>query len=757
MPEFIYTLKAQVLDKKIYKYDKATFGSFRSFVPDHYTLGYQLMAKGVETYGIELWNQTMNRVARRPYYILPFTISLKKQTGKYKVQYYNNVLSELRQEWMIQDKPGIDTTINILSQKTKHYTNYLFPNELNDSSVIAEKTGLDDINRFVRIFPNGKEKRVFTPGFDFAESLSANDEKVIWNEKTYDPRWDLRNYSVIKTFDLKSGKVKKLTRRTRYFAPDISNNGAYIVTVYVSEQSRYFLHILDANTGELIKEISTEENLFFMTPHWSNDDKNIVAIVLGKQGKSIINIDTESWDHHYLLPFSFKEIKWPVMYNDWVVYTGTYEGKDNIYSLNTKTGNHYRVFEARFGANYTSFSNDGQSLYFSYYTADGNKLARIDFDPAEFEKIDISKIHYEYLADRLTKPQTFNLDETTVPDSIYPDKKYSKAGHLFNLHSWAPVSIDADNYTIDPGVTLLSQNKLSTAVTSLSYLYDVNEQTSKIEFGFDYYGWYPVIGLNIDYGGRKGIHKTGSGEIVNLKWRETNLSLSVSVPLNFTSSKWAKGIQPIIGVNQKFLKMINNDSLTFTENSFTAPFYRFYAYNQYKRSAKDIYPKWGQNIDVIYRDTPFSEKVNSQTGLTGWLYFPGFVRHQGIRVYGGYQNTVTGNYSFSNFVAVPRGYTNVNLPEYFTIRSDYAFPIAYPDLNVPGAFYLKRIYSKVFYDYLQGNDNAGKTYDLSSTGIELYTDWHFLSILLNINLGVRVSHRFYDDTQKFEFLFGFSY
>lgn len=758
VPNFIYLLKAQVLDKKIYKYDKASFGSFRDFVPDHYTLGYQLMAKGVEAHGVEMWDWTMNRVARRPYYLVPFTTSIKKQTGKFKVQYYNNVLSSLKQDWWIHDKPEIDSTVEILSPAGKHFTNYLFPNEMEYGSVIVEKTGLDDINRFVRIKPNGTEERIFTPGYDFRESLSVSANKICWNERTYDPRWSLRNYSVIKLYDLETGKLKKITSKTRYFAPDLSSDGSLIVTVYISEESKYFLHVLDANTGEIIKEIATGDNLFFATPHWSEDDKYIVATILGKKGKSIARINTENWNIGYVLPFSFKETKWPIMIDNWVVYTGTYEGKDNIYAVNANSGHIFKVFEARFGANYMSFSKDGKFLYFSYYTADGQRLAKINFNPASFERIIFSNIKHEYLADRLVKPQTFNLDETKVPDSVYEEKKYSKAGHLFNLHSWAPVSIDADNYTINPGVTLMSQNKLSTAVTTLGYLFDINEQTSKVSLGFDYYGWYPVIGFNIDYGGRRGVHQPDTGALVNLKWRETNISLSLSLPLNFTSSKWAKGIQPIIGVDQKFLKMDKNDGdYNFSEDNFTAPFYRFYAYNQYKRSPKDIYPKWGQTIDLIYRDTPFSNKVNSQFAATAWFYFPGIVRHQGIRVYGGYQNTVTGNYGFSNFVAVPRGYTNVNLAEYVSIRSDYAFPIAYPDLNVPSFFYLKRIYSKVFYDYLQGNDTAGILYDLSSTGIELYTDWHFLSILVNINLGVRVSHRFYDGTQQYEFLFGFSY
>jgi len=46
-PDFTMDLKAQVLDKKIYPYDKALYGSFRDYVPDHYTLGYELVLNGI--------------------------------------------------------------------------------------------------------------------------------------------------------------------------------------------------------------------------------------------------------------------------------------------------------------------------------------------------------------------------------------------------------------------------------------------------------------------------------------------------------------------------------------------------------------------------------------------------------------------------------------------------------------------------------------------------------------------------------------
>lgn len=169
----------------------------------------------------------------------------------------------------------------------------------------------------------------------------------------------MRNYSVIKLYDFEKKQLRKITKKSRYFAPALSGDGKRIVTVHVSQNAKYSLHILDAQSGNILKEIKAGNNLFFMTPHWSADDKYIVSAVLGKEGKSIIKINSLNWSTEYILPFSYKEIKWPVMYGDWVVYAGTYEGKDNLYAVQHKTKEIYKVFEARFGANYATFSNGG--------------------------------------------------------------------------------------------------------------------------------------------------------------------------------------------------------------------------------------------------------------------------------------------------------------------------------------------------------------------------------------------------------------
>ena len=112
-PDFTMDLKAQVLDKRIYPYDKALYGSYKDYVPDHYTLGYELVVNGNINYGEELWNNTLNNVARRPYTFIPFTKSVKDKTGVGKVGYYKKTLESSKKCWA-----------NIDSTKNKNFNNY---------------------------------------------------------------------------------------------------------------------------------------------------------------------------------------------------------------------------------------------------------------------------------------------------------------------------------------------------------------------------------------------------------------------------------------------------------------------------------------------------------------------------------------------------------------------------------------------------------------------------------------------------------
>ncbi|MBN2614645.1 MAG: PD40 domain-containing protein [Bacteroidales bacterium] len=750
-PDFVYPLKAQVLDKKIYPYDKAQFGSYKDFVPDHYTLGYQLVLKGIQHYGINLWKQAILNVARKPYTLFPFSLKLHQITGTGKVKFYRNTLEQLRTKWHEEDQkfhPGKFTT---LPTSNRLYASYLFANPTK-KGVIYEKSGLDDTHQFVLLTKSGKETRLFTPGFDYNESLSANDSLLVWNEMTFDPRWSNRDYSDLYIRNYRSRKTTRITKKQRLFAPALSPDGKTIVAVRVNEQQQYALDFIDVQTKKTIHSLHTANNLFFLTPQWSSDGKAVVVAVLGDKGKALWEINSGNYQIKKLLPFSFTEMKEPALYKNWLIYTGTYEGKDNLYALNIQNHKTYRIFNARFGARSARFSASGKHLYFSNYTAHGFEPAVMDFDTTRFKPFNISR-HYTYPIDKLVRKKTFILDDTVLPRITHPEKRYSKVGHLFNPYSWGPFVLNINSLSFNPGFSILSQNDLSTAVTSVGYEYNRNEETGKWKFSFDYYGWYPVLGINVTTGKRNAsILYNNQPDL--LRWNETEITAKVMVPLNLNRGKWVRGMQPYFGYDLLLRHMTSTQNLLQLKPKIFTLTYQFYCYNYLKKSLRDIYPRWGQTLLASYRHTPFQSIRETQTTVQSSLYFPGILKHQGISLYGGYEHKNSDNF-FQNIIPVPRGYANLYYTNYYTLRTDYVLPVAYPDWNVQGASYLKRIYANVFYDFMKSQQPRSNQF--SSTGLAVFTDWNFLSLFPDVSLGVRWNYRINQKSSTFDFLFNVTF
>ena len=758
MPSFWMDLKAQILEKRVYPYDKAVLGSYRDYVPDHYTLGYQLVQYGVQNYGYEMWAMAMDRVARRPYILKPFVNGLKKYSGLRKVKYYHKVMNTLQAGWKREATTKNITATEYLKIKKspRSFTNYRFPVMLNDGSIIAEKTGIDDINRFVRIFPDGEEKVIFTPGFDYTESLSANDSLICWNEKQYDKRWSNRNFSIIKIYNFKTKRLTGVTSKTKLFAPDLSPDASKIVAVSVSETGTYSLVIVDAFSGKVISTFSTEDNLFFMTPKWSDDGRSVTATVLGKKGKSILLYHPETGVFKFVLPFGFTGINRPFKKGDRIVYTAAYDGTNNIYGINLTTRKVTQLSSVKYGAEDAVITKEG-TLLFSDYTADGYRIAKLRREHQK--KVTVNPVKtYGYPVDKQVTKNSFVLENTKIPDSNYKVQKYSRLKHLFNPHTWGPMLVDLNNYELTPNVTVASQNMLGTAVSTLGYYYDINEGTGKGKFTFDYYGWYPVIGFEADYGGRKQSWQDEDGNYHVATWQESNIKLNVSVPLRFIRNKWIRGFRPKVSIGESFI--IQNGSLqNYPVDNITTLGYSVYLYNSLKRSKRDIYSKWSQTFYAVYNHAPFVSKTSHMGYLAGTFTFPGFIRHNGFKIYLAKEWKKTGYYSFSDYISVPRGYTGLIFNEMFALKADYYFPIAYPDLDIQSAAYFTRIYADLFFDYAWYQDasvtNASVTYsDIKSVGAELYTNWHFLSLPVNVVLGVRGTYKF-NDSFKAEFLFGF--
>jgi hypothetical protein len=190
------------------------------------------------------------------------------------------------------------------------------------------------------------------------------------------------------------------------------------------------------------------------------------------------------------------------------------------------------------------------------------------------------------------------------------------------------------------------------------------------------------------------------------------------------------------------------------------------AYAQIESSFRDLYPRWGMTVDLNFRNTPFGgNSLGNIASAETYLYLPGILKHQGFRVYLGYQQKQKGDYRFSDLITYPRGYSEIFNDQASSISVGYKFPFLYPDLALGPVIYIQRLKASLWWDYAYGEskNDQGKIAgtDYQSVGIDLTADMHILRFLAPADLGLRTIYFPYHDNEngdfRFEFLFSMNF
>ncbi|MFW5891811.1 MAG: hypothetical protein ACOCUQ_00260 [Bacteroidota bacterium] len=770
LPEFEQGLRAQILNRGIYSFDKAQFGSYKDYVPNQYELGYQMVAAARAEYGKYFWSNAVDHVARKPWMISSFSRGMKKQSGRGIQKHYEHTFSMLDSVWSEQKSKYQYTTTEQISPDNKLYANYtqLFPK--NDSVIIAVKTGLKDIPKVVEI-TNGKEKKLFYPGFYFPDAFDYAQNKVVWNEQRPDPRWQHRNWSEIMIYDTKSGKRKRLTEKTRYFSPALSADATKIAVAKTTETDKNYLVVIDATTGEEISRFQYENNDFIQHPAWHPEKERIVVTALDENGKRIDIINPFTQQVQNILPSTHTQISNPAFWKDQIIFSAAWSGIDNIYGVDLETGNVSQLISTRFGAINPLPDKKGEKIYFAGYSDNGYHAFSAHRKNLHALPLDKVKDHSVNFYKTYTKQETGMMGDTSKVQRTYETRHYSRYAHLFHLHSWIPASLDVEAQEVNPGISLLFQNKLSTSFANVGYLWDVNEQTGKFTASYSYEGLYPLINLDASSGQRR-YYYTDNGEEKNFLYGERNFGLTFSLPLEFQKNAFFIGFQPFAGIgylqnnanrNTPGQFSINNQNFVFRDNEVYQQQYGIFAYYQMRTIKRDIYPRWGQILDIRYRHTPFFEEGNSSLAvIRNILYIPGLFPHHGIRLSASWQERLSNPYTFGNVISYPRGFYDLNHQSFSSFTADYAFPVLYPDLSIKYLIYLMRVRANFFADYAEGkpfvrdgqNQNPLRE-SFFSYGIGIRGDMHLFRILPLITLGVQISFT-NDKRTDFQLLAGFS-
>ncbi|MEM8564974.1 MAG: hypothetical protein AAGF85_00845 [Bacteroidota bacterium] len=799
IPDFSRVFRTNLLEGKRFDYNKQHLRSFKDFVPDHYALGYHMVTHiRRRTKKADIMDDITKDAWSRPFVPFTFSNAMKRHTGQYVVPTYNAMMDELQNIWTDQiDSLSLTQFDRINNRSNDIFTDFSFPQILEDGSIVALKSGIADIDQFVKFNPDGSHSNEFVPGvINGSAMLSSSQSKVVWNEFHFDPRWRVKTYSVIKWYDFTTREKRTVTKKSRYAGAAISPDGYNIATIYSSEDNQYELVVLDAYTGEVKERFENAGNAQLGMPRFSDDGSAIVVLETKKEGKAVVKFDMQTKEKSTLIDYSNENIGHPVLRGDLLFYNSPISGIDNIYAKDLTSTVVYQVTNSKYGAYNPAFSPDGKTIYYNDHRVNGLDVVKIPMDKSLWKVTKYATKKESAYFGPLLRQEPGELLLQNIPKIEYPITNYSKLGNMINIHSWGPF---ASTDLVRAEVGIFSRDVLSNTNLSLGYVYDIEEESGFATAGLSYQAWYPIFDVEYQLGNRS----TSS-----YKWDESTFLIGTRIPWTLTNSKYfteleisnSVGLRKItdftdkrngdgrnvfqddvfVGLNEGdsvFLDLflvdvndVDNGDLIFNDFEITFS-------NLMKRSPRDINSKWGQFFVFNRLSTVGGDFNGGTTGIRGGLFFPGPVeflsdlldfetprlfKNHSLFFRGGYQNKNndrrTDNYSFRNVIFKPRGYSYPEEETFLSLQTNYTLPLLYPDLALGPLLNIKRIKANFFADigsgdvvnnfYLAEDFNGLSVGDFFgiqtlnnnyfSYGVELTFDINVMRFTPDIEIGARV-------------------
>src|SRR6185437_13977393 len=320
---------------------------------------------------------------------------------------------------------------------------------------------------------SGKETRIRFRAVSADDQFSYRNQQIVYSAYEPDLRWGWRDYSVIRLLNLRSGKDIRITRKTKYFSPDISPDGKSVVAVAYPESGRCSLDLLNSKSGEMLFSLPNKENYYYTFPKFFTDQQ-LVSAVRNQQGEMcLMLIDIPSGKQTILVPWSMHPIGFLSVQNGDIYFTRTENGMDKGFRI--RSGKIFAMLPQPATGTYQISAGFGK-LAWSVFTAAGFHLNHAENDSL-FSDGALQFIKDEPLSGNGVHSlgdSPFQIPDS-IPDAKYPVKPYSATTNIFHLHSWRPFINDPD-YSF----SLVGENVLNTFESEIYVGYNRNEKYKKI-------------------------------------------------------------------------------------------------------------------------------------------------------------------------------------------------------------------------------------------------------------------------------------
>lgn len=786
---FLQGMRALALTGNAPKYDCAYNGSYRHYYPDYYTMGYLTVSNARLKYGTDVWRDAMELVGRRSWSVNPFSRSLRRSTGKGKVDLYDEAMADWTRRWQHQDSMIVATPYDVLSSHHCDYCDYLSP-IITDKGIVAYKTCPETIPAIILISSDGAERVLAYPSPRNEANLTVHGDTVLWCERHPHVRWENASASVVMGFDISSGRKFPYLSDGVYSLPSISPDGKRMAVLNIDRSARTSIEIRNFPTRNVEQSLYIEGEVTSLS--WHGND-GLAYVRLTGSGKSIEIMDLAG-NVRTVISSAYHNIKHLVSDGRNLYFSDDESGIDNIVKVD-EFGSCSHVTSSRFGAAWPCVS--GNDIVYSDYSPSGYQIVRATIP----DSISLPNVCSSFLVADSLRMQEGGV--VSFPDEIESvsqatPRRYRRISHLFRFHSWGPVSIDADAMTISPGIAISSQNTLGTSVLTAGYRVLNSESHERLYVNYSYSGLYPKLALSCstgyyDYkfdGAYLNAEKTSGVRVYyDDRQKVSDIKCTATLPLNFSRGAWLSGMNIVASVDRRYESSFtyytqtvtgNGDDLFLSRDVISHAYESsLYAFAEYRvggylirrPSSRDAGYRYGVSLDVGQKSSLFGRDYGQCSYLSATLYLPGIMKHHGISILfqtqaktvGEERTTIDGRQYrclMSDAIGVPRLTTRVRNDIMSLLRFNYTLPIANPNWSLGGLLFVKRILLRPFYDVAWGrtspfsNESSSSHFNVSSVGSDLWMESHWLRLPYRVSLGYRYAYLAEDETTSGSVILG---
>lgn len=732
LPLFLNTYPSLWEAGKKYSWMKLRNGSLKDYVPNHYNLGYLLVNYGREKYGTDFWTKVTKDASAYKGLFYPFQTAIKKYAGTdyktFREQAFEFYKKNTEKIYEKRDEPALPAGSYLFPVKKKYVVNYYFPYAAGNDSLFYLKASNRQRPAFYLKDAKG-EYKLRTRDISIDEQYSYRNGKIVYAAYETDPRWGWRDYSVIKVLDVQTGKQRKLTSKTKYFTPDISADGSKVAAVQVDVNGKSELHIINVNTGQVIKTIHSSEISLFTDPKFIDDNLLVTAVRLSDGKMALATAEITTGNTMRLTPPSYNVVGYPCVNNGNIYFTASYDGNDDVFALRLSDKKIFKISDGPLGNYYVNAHNG--KITWSAFTAEGYQLKQVNEKDIEWKEV--STAVAEQLTDKFTVSHTPAFGDVLlnkVPARSFPVSKYNKGTKMLNFHSWRP-------YYEDPIFTfsLYGENVLNTLQTELYYLYNQNEKTNAVGFNAVYGAWFPYLSMGTELT----FNRTDVTGNKLRQWNQLDSRVGLNIPLRMTSGQTFKNFN--IGssyvLRNEFNRGFFGDSLGNTSFSYLQHFISWS--QQVQQAPQHIYPRFAYSLSATYRHAITKYEGNQFVGSSS-LFLPGLVSTHNLLLTCSFQERDTlSQVSFGNRFAYSRGYIGRYFSRMWRLSANYHLPLLYPDWGFGNILYLQRVRANLFYDFTKVySKNKETTRNQRSAGGEIFIDTRWWN-QYPLTFGFRVS------------------